>query len=193
MENKVKVWSFSSSQYVQRAVMNEEEYLPKEENKHLKIPTNTETPLTMTYCPEPDVSLELGLKEAAHYQSLIGILSWMAELGHVDICLEISMMSSHLALPRKGHLDQVLHILGYLQKYHNTELMYNPSDPVIEESSFTLQDWSSLEFGHVQGNEEKPCNMAEPRGLGFTMRSKVNADHTGDTVTRKSRTGFLSI
>jgi hypothetical protein len=33
--------------------------------------------------------------------------------------------------------------------------------------------------------------MPEPRGFGFTMRAKVDADHASDTVTRRSRTGFL--
>ena len=33
--------------------------------------------------------------------------------------------------------------------------------------------------------------MPEPRGLGFVMRAKVDADHTLDTITRRSRTGFL--
>ena len=145
----------------------------------------------MTNHLELDVSPELGLKEAASCQSLIGIFSWMVKLGCVDICLKVSMKSSHLALPWKGHLDQVLHIFGYLQKYHNTELVYDPSDPVIEESNFTLQDWSSSKFGHVQGHEEKPPNMLETRGLGYTMRSKVNADHAADMVTRTSRNGFL--
>ena len=34
-------------------------------------------------------------------------------------------------------------------------------------------------------------NMPEPRGLGFTVRAKVDADHATDTVTRKSRTDFF--
>jgi hypothetical protein len=40
------------------------------------------------------------------------------ELGRVDICLEVSMMSSHLVLPREGHLRQVFHIFAHLKKYH---------------------------------------------------------------------------
>jgi hypothetical protein len=36
-----------------------------------------------------------------------------------------------------------------------------------------------------------PSNMPEPRGLGFTMRAFVDADHATDSMTRKSRTGFL--
>ena len=33
--------------------------------------------------------------------------------------------------------------------------------------------------------------MPEPRGRGFVMKAKVDADHAGDTVTRRSRTGFI--
>ena len=101
------------------------------------------------------------------------------------------MMSSHLAMPEKGHLDQVLHIFAYLCKYHNTELFYDPSDPVVEHDDFERRDWASSEFGAVQGKEEIPSNMPELRGQGFTMRVKVDADHPSDTITRRSRTGFL--
>jgi hypothetical protein len=82
-------------------------------------------------------------------------------------------------------------MFAYLKKYHNTEMEFDPSDPVIDESSFELRDWTSSEFGHIQGKEELPPNMPEPRGMGFTMRAKVNADHAADTVTRRSRTGFV--
>eukprot|EP00957_Ditylum_brightwellii_P108448 8272641-Ditylum_brightwellii.AAC.1 len=33
--------------------------------------------------------------------------------------------------------------------------------------------------------------MPEPRGQGFTMSAKVDADHVSDTVTRRLHTGFL--
>ena len=38
------------------------------------------------------------------------------------MCLELSMMSSHPALPREGHLEQVLHIFAYLKIYHNDRI-----------------------------------------------------------------------
>ena len=101
------------------------------------------------------------------------------------------MMLSHLAMPRKGHLDQGLHIFAYLCKYHNTELVYDPSDPVVEHGVFEQRDRTSSEFGTVQGKEKIPPNMPEPRGQGFIMHAKVNADHASDTITRCSRTGFL--
>ena len=43
----------------------------------------------------------------------------------------------------------------------------------------------------MQGKEEVPSNMPEPRGLGFIMHAKVDADHASDMMTRRSRTGFL--
>jgi hypothetical protein len=191
LENGVYAWSFSSSQYVQAAVKNLEENLAKPENVRWKMPSKAETPTQTTYRPELDVSPELSAREAAYYQSLIGVLRWIVELGRVDICLEVSMMSSHLVLPREGHFAQVLQIFAYLKKYHNTEMVFDPSDPVIDQTQFELRDWSSSEFGHVQGKEELPPKMPEPRGQGFVMRAKVDADHASDTVTRRSRTGFL--
>ena len=70
-------------------------------------------------------------------------------------------------------------------------MVFDPSDPVIDESAFDQKDWTSSEFGHVAGEEEMPANMPQPRGLGFILWAKVDADHAADTVTRRSRTGFL--
>jgi hypothetical protein len=100
-------------------------------------------------------------------------------------------MSSHLALPREGHFEQVLHIFSYLKKHHNAEMVFDPSDPDIHESDFERRDWTSSEFGHIDGEEVMPPNMPEPRGQGFTVSAKVDADHASDSVTRRSRTGFL--
>ena len=115
----------------------------------------------------------------------------MVELGRVDICLEVSMMSSHMAMPREGHLEQMFHMFGYLRSHHNTEIVFDPSDPVIDMSRFQKRDWASSEFGHIEGIEVLPPNMPQPRGFGFTVRAKVDADHAGDTITRRSRSGFL--
>jgi hypothetical protein len=134
----VYAWSFSSSQYVQAAVKNMEGYLAKPENGKWKIPSRAETPTQTTYRPELDVGPELSAVESAYYQSLIGVLRWIVELARVDICLEVSMTSSHLALPREGHLAQVLHIFAYLKKYHNTEMVFDPSDPVIDQGSLNF-------------------------------------------------------
>ena len=106
-----------------------------------------------TYRPELDVSRELNVTDAAYYQSLIGILRWIVELGRVDVCLEVPIMSSQFALPREGHLEQVLHIFAYLKKYHNTELVYDLSDPVVDENDFERRDWASSELAMWKGKK----------------------------------------
>ena len=192
--NGVKCWAFGPSQYIQAAVRNVHDYL---KNRHRKgdnrfsLPMRAQTPIRTSYRPELDTSPELGPIDSAYYQSLIGTLRWMVELGRVDICLEVSMMSSHLALPRQGHLEQVIHIFGYLNSHHNTELCFDPTYPDIDYDSFTLRDWTTSEFGHVQGKEELPPNMPQPRGAAFVIWAKVDADHASDTMTRRSRTGML--
>ena len=175
---------------MQSVIKNVEAYVGRLKNSHLKIPSKAETPLTTSYRPELDGLSELTPRDSAYYQSLIGILRWIVELRRIDICLEVLMMSSHLAMPRKGHLD-LLHIFTYIHKYHNTKLVYDPSDPVVEHDVFEQRDWASSELGTVQGKEEIPPDMPEPRGQGFTMHVKVNADHALDTITRCSRMGVL--
>jgi hypothetical protein len=88
-------------------------------------------------------------------------------------------------------MKQVLHIFAYLEKHHNAELVYDPTPPEIDEASFEQKDWTTSEFGHIQGQEEIPTTAPPPRGFGFTMCARVDADHASDTISRRSRTGFV--
>ena len=92
------------------------------------------------------------------------------------------MMSLLLALPSEGHLEQVLHIFAYLKKYCNTEMVFDTSDPLIDESLFENQDCASSEQSRSL-KEPPPPNMSESRGLGFIMSTMVDADHAVDTTT----------
>ncbi|GAX21971.1 hypothetical protein FisN_16Hh038 [Fistulifera solaris] len=152
LENGARAWSFSSSQYVQAAVANVEKYIKKLERWDL--PAKADTPMRTSYRSELDVSPELDPTLAAYYMSLIGVLRWIVELGRVDICLEVSILSSFMAMPREGHFEQVLHIFAYLKKYHNAEMVFDPTVPFVDEAKFQERDWASSEFGHVQGDRE---------------------------------------
>ena len=71
-------------------------------------------------------------------------------------------------------------------------MVFDPTFPEIDKEDFRRQDWTSSEFGLKETlSEELPGNMPEPLGQGFIMRAYVDADHATDTMTRKSRTGFL--
>ena len=135
---------------------------------------------------------ELLPTEAAYYTFMIGMMSWVVEIGRLDIYLECSMMSSHLSLPQEGHIHQVFHLFAYLKKYNNTEMVYDPIDPVVEDSASEKKYFTLSDIRHVKGKEYLPPNMPQPRGLRYTMRSKVNAYHAYNTDTRRPRTGFIA-
>ena len=140
LENGIIAWSFSSSQYFQTEVNNVKESLAKQD---AKFPARANTLLSSNYRPDIDVSGELQPAEAAYYQYLIGILRWMVDLGRVDIRCKVSMMYSHLSLPREGHLKELFHIFAYLINYHNSEMVFDPSDPVVDERQFEEKYWTA--------------------------------------------------
>ena len=130
--------------------------------------------------------------------SLIGIFWWMVELVRVDICTEVSMMSSHLALSREGHIEAVFHMIAYLKKNHNSEMVFDPSEPDTDMFYFPREDWSLIVYGDVKEympptcpfTESGPSDMPATRGVGFIMTVYVDCDLGGDCVTLRSSTGF---
>ena len=63
---------------------------------------------------------------------MISVLRWIVEVGRTDIL----MMYSHLALPCKGHLENVYHIFTYLKKHHKSEMVFYPGEVNVEQSRF---------------------------------------------------------
>ena len=122
----------------------------------------------------------------------------MVELGQIDIFTEVIMMSSHLALSWKGHLEAVFHMFSYLKKHHNSEVVFDPSEPEIDMADSPREDWSLIIYGDVKEGmrptcpfaESDPADMPVTRGVGLTITVYVNCDLGGDCVTRRSRTGF---
>jgi hypothetical protein len=57
------------------------------------------------------------------YQELIGELRWAIEIGRVDILHEVSLLSSHQASPRRGHLEQLIHIFSFLKRKPKTNTL----------------------------------------------------------------------
>eukprot|EP00957_Ditylum_brightwellii_P180786 13772593-Ditylum_brightwellii.AAC.1 len=169
---------------LQQVVKNIEEHPALPENKHWRIPCQTETPLLQMYRSELDVLPVLNPIEVAYCQSLIGILQWTVELGRVDIFLDVSMISSHLDMPRERRLQNAFQIFAHLKKYQNMELAYYCSDSVIDKSSIECKNLTASEIDTLDSQEELLQNMPESCGQGFTVSASVDVDHTSDMVTR---------
>ena len=77
-------------------------------------------PFVGGYRPETDMADPLDPDGASYYQTMIGVMMWMVEIGRIDIATECSLLSSHLAYTREGQFKCALHMMGYLKCKHNS-------------------------------------------------------------------------
>ena len=180
-----KCWTLSSEKYIKTAIANVEEKLSK---SNLRLPSKCITPFVSGYHPSEDVTKELDSEGTRYYQELIGVLRWAIELGRVDILLEVALLSTHLVLPRAGHLQQLYHIFGYLKNSPRRRLYFDPGHPNISESRFQKFDW--IDF-YKDASEDIPLDMPEPRGREVSIHCFVDASHASDKENRRSQTGIL--
>ena len=113
MYNDVWCWSISPSKYVQEAVRNCQNYLKENLSDEYELISNAPNPFPLGYEPFMDVSPLFSPDEASYFQTIIGVMRWMVELGRIDIAVEVSQLSSFLSMPRQGHLVNALHIMSY--------------------------------------------------------------------------------
>ena len=123
---------------------------------------------------------------------MIGCLRWAIKLGRADIATEVSLLSRHLDLPCRGHLDQCFNIYAYLNQIQYSKLVMNPSYMNAKEHypcSFNCKaEWFEL-YDDVK--EDIPKNVPRVLGKGVEVTAWVDADHSGYKLTRRSHTILL--
>ena len=147
-------WATSSDDYVKNAVKIVKQQVTKE-GTQWRLGKTAERPMPEKYRPELDATEELDDKLANRYLQYIGILRWAVELGRVDILLEVSLLSTMMAQPRRGHLEAVYSIFMYLDKHENSTMAYDHAYPNIDETVFTDPDWTDF-YGDI--SEEIPLD-----------------------------------
>jgi hypothetical protein len=202
LSNGVHAWMISPTKYIREAINNVERHLEREYGA--KLPKRVSGPLPTNYRPDIDITPELNAEELSYYQSQIGVLRWMVELGRIDIVTEVSSLASCSALPRKGHLEAVFHIFAYLKlevrgycvrvkvrgwKKTNETIIMDPTYPDIDLTKFNDgAAWSSF---YGDNHEAIPPHMPKPKGKTLVIRLFVDSDHANDKSMRRSRTGFI--
>ena len=73
----------------------------------------------------------------------------MVKIGRIEIVTEISLPSSHLVMPREGHLEADIHVMSYLHLKHNSRLLFDPTYPTLEVYDFEQYDWTTC-YGDVK-------------------------------------------
>eukprot|EP00804_Cyclotella_cryptica_P022291 CCRYP_018117-RA/>CCRYP_018117-RA protein AED:0.37 eAED:0.39 QI:0/0/0/1/0/0/2/0/232 len=130
------------------------------------FPCQRDNPFPCDYAPEEDVTPLLEPGVATYYMQLIGVLRWMSELGWIDICTKVSMLSSFAAMPREGHLEAALHVFSYLKSKSNSRLIFDPKEPDVGKSDFVECDWSDFYPGM---EEALPPNAPTPLGKDVVL------------------------
>jgi hypothetical protein len=190
LDNGVVAWSMSASKYVQEAYKNCKDFIAKNDKfkGKYKVTAKPANPFPTTFDADTDVSEPLTPEEASYFQSIIGVLRWMIEIGRVDINVEVSILSSYQAYPREGHLHAAIHLMSFVGHKHNARLAFDPTYPSIDLNDFIEGEWKEF-YGDVA--EPMPAYMPKPLGKEVDVRAFVDSDHAGDKRTRRSRTGYL--
>ena len=53
-------------------------------------------------------------------------------------------MASHMAMPREGHLESVLHVFAFLCQEYNSRMVFDPTYPGIDMNEFKECKWKDL-------------------------------------------------
>jgi hypothetical protein len=177
----------SSSKYVKAAVQNVGEYLAISADCQT-LKKNATAPFPVYYRPYMDVTPELSPAMVNYYQTHIGVVRWCVELGRIYIVTEVSLLSSHLCLPREGHMDTVFHLFAHLANNHNTMVVFDPTYPVIEEDAFVKADWKAV---YEDAKEALPPDAPIILVKEVDLRLYVDSDHAGEIFTQRSRTDLV--
>ena len=139
--------------------------------------------------PELDESELLDALGTTHYQSLIGAMQWAVSIGRLDINTAVMTMSSFRALPRRGHLERVKRIAGFLVKFKHAAIRVDTREPDYSTLPVYAQDWSNSVYGDPK--EAIPHDAPKPLGRRVILTHYVDANLMHDMTTGRSVTGIL--
>ena len=102
----------------------------------------------------------------------------------------MSLLLPYQANPRERHLEQLLHIFGFLRKHPKLTLYLSPELPNMDYGNFRTkkEDFAEI-YRHAE--EPMPHRMPQSRGQSVTTRAYVDPSHAANKVTRRSHTGFV--
>ena len=135
-----------------------------------------------------DLLDELGTRQ---YQSLIGAMQWAVSIGRIDITTAVMTMSGFRVAPRKGHLERVKRIYGYLSYMRHAAIRARTGEPNYSDLPAQNFDWAHSVYGDAEGL--LPLNAPEPLGKFVTLTDYVDANLYHDLLTGRSVTGCLHL
>ena len=187
--NGLDTYQIGSKTYVTEAIKRVAHVLEIDPDKiHIK-----NRPMADKYQPELDSSPSLNDEEHSIYQKLIGTGLWVNSIGRMDIAYAIASLSRFSAAPKKGHLEALIEVFGYLKKFPDKRIEVNSTyeqvgvlvQPECGQESFIEQ--------YPDAREEIPANLPKPLGKPLKASIWFDANHAHDKVTRRSITCIIAM
>ncbi len=170
--------------YIQKMLSNYE-LLFKE------VPKEYQSPLDRGDHPELDISPELDEDGKAMYLSMIGALQWAVSLGRYDIATAVMTMSRFRAAPRKGHLERLKRMYGYLRRFNKGSIRVRTETPNYANLPPYTHDWTYSVYGDVK--EVIPDDLPTPLGKPVILTTYIDANLYHDFTTGRSVSGVLQL
>ena len=92
--------------------------------------------------------------------------------------------------PRKGHMQALQRVFGYLKHYANGMIPIDIAPAPIRNNAIITKGQNWIEF-YPDAEEDIPMKMPDPMGNEAQLTVYVDADHARDQVTRRSVTGII--
>ena len=103
---------------------------------------------------------------------MIGQLQWLVTLGRFDIHAQVTTMSRFWSAPRKGHLERLQRIYGYVLKTKHYSTRYRTEESDHSYLPNMKHDWSYTVYGSEQ--EIIPNNCPKPLGKSVTTTTTLD-------------------
>jgi hypothetical protein len=174
-------WYLSANEYLKNVIKVIEE-------KCRLMVKDVTTPTASNFHPELDTSELLDDTQTSYYQSLVGTLQWLVELGRIDIHYATSCMAKFSASPRKNHLHYVHRIFSYLKSHLRSRVVFD----------YTTRDWSNKEWmvydwfaQYPEAKDELPPHMPIALGKPVQINFFSDASFATDLSNRHSQSGII--
>jgi len=154
-------------------------------------PKPAQSPLVKGDHPELDTSELLDIEWVQIYQSLVGALQWVIQLGRFDVATSVMTVSRFRAAPRKGHLVRVRRITGYIAKFRHGVLRIRTGEPDFSDIPDKQYDWA---YTCYHGAAELiPTDAPKSHGKRVQLAAYFDANLYHDLISGRSVTGILHL
>ena len=154
-----------------------------------QYPRPVTSPLVSNDHPELDTTDLLDEDWTKVYQSLVGGLQWVIQIGRFDVSTAVMTLSRFRVAPREGHMERVKRIHGYLRKMKHAVIRIRTEEPDYSDIPQKIYDWFYTCYYGAQ--EVLPDNAPRPLGKPVKTTSYFDANLYHDLISGRSVTGIL--